>query len=89
MIFSFIIIFFVNLKRVFLIELIIINFIFFILALIDFNKLWRIIHYPFFKKGTWIFPSNSKIIQCFPLSFWFKLTILILFIYDLFLIILM
>jgi hypothetical protein len=84
---SFIIIFFVNLRKTIIIELIIINFIFFILVLIDFNKLWRIIHYPFFKKGTWIFPTDSKIIQCFPLSFWFKLTVLILLIYDLFLLI--
>jgi Protein of unknown function (DUF1461) len=39
----------------------------------NFKSFWNIIHRPFFKSGTWMFPKDSLMIKCFPLHFWNKL----------------
>ncbi len=43
------------------------------LFVINFNFLFILFHKIFFPQGNWIFPSNSLLIQTFPLSFFIKI----------------
>ena len=45
-----------------------------LLAFFYFDQLFAAFHSLFFAQGTWIFPSDSKLIQLFPLSFFITLT---------------
>ncbi|HLC19632.1 MAG TPA: DUF1461 domain-containing protein [Candidatus Nanoarchaeia archaeon] len=49
-------------------------FLLLLLAFFHFNQLFASFHSIFFAQGTWIFPSDSKLIQLFPLSFFITLT---------------
>ena len=49
----------------------------------NFHSFWNILHKPFFKKNTWLFPYNSLIIKSFPPILWYYLIIRILIIFYL------
>jgi len=49
----------------------------------NFDKLWNKLHYLFFKNNSWLFPRNSLIIKLFPLNFWKRLFIEVIFIFYL------
>ena len=41
-------------------------------TVIDFNSIFTLFHQIFFQAGTWIFSQNNKIIQLFPIDFFFN-----------------
>ena len=45
-------------------------------AVVDFNSLFSAMHSVFFAKGTWLFDSNSLLIQLFPEAFWIAMAAL-------------
>ena len=49
----------------------------------NFDSFWNLVHKPFFKKNTWLFPSNSLIIRSFPSKLWYYLILRILIIFYL------
>ena len=45
-------------------------------AIIDFDSLFTAMHSMFFVSGTWLFDSNSLLIQLFPETFWIAMAAL-------------
>ncbi len=43
-------------------------------ALADFSSLFNLFHQSFFQAGTWVFDSSLKLVNLFPVSFFFKIT---------------
>lgn len=41
-------------------------------TVIDFNSVFNLFHRAFFQAGTWIFSPDSKLIQLFPVNFFFN-----------------
>ena len=48
-----------------------------VIGIIAFNSLFTILHKVFFPQGNWQFPADSLLIQTFPYSFFFKMSIII------------
>ncbi len=49
-------------------------FFFVVLSILDFNGLFNAFHHLFFAPGSWIFSSEDKLIQLFPLEFFVNIT---------------
>lgn len=49
-------------------------FLFFILTLTNFNFIFTTFHQIFFPQGNWIFPTDSLLIQTFPLEFFVRIS---------------
>ena len=43
-----------------------------ILYFIPFNAVFNVFHGIFFAPGSWVFPSNSALIQMYPFDFWYN-----------------
>ncbi len=59
-------------------QLIIIPIILSLTAIISFNNFFIYFHKIFFTTNNWLLPSNSLLIQTYPLSFFYKITLAIL-----------
>ncbi|MBU5689663.1 MAG: DUF1461 domain-containing protein [Candidatus Aenigmatarchaeota archaeon] len=59
-------------------SILILSFSFFMLlySVFFFENFFTTFHKIFFPKGNWLFEYNSKLIQLFPLDFWYKIALI-------------